>query len=252
MDIQQWQPQEIIHAISFDCDGTLSNIEGIDEVAKLNHCKNDVAKLTHEAMSLTGLSKSLYKQRLDLVKPTQSQTETLAEIYLQNVTLDCIQTINILKRMNKSIYIISAGNNPAVSLFGEKLSVPAENCSAINLFFNEDGSYKGYDSDSPLCDSAGKIGILSNIKQKHNTVLHIGDGLNDTPAVNTVTRFIGYGGHYFRKNIADLSPFYLSCESLLALLPLTLTQEEVNQLNPDDAIQYKTGCELLNDHLHIK
>ncbi len=252
MDIKQWQPQEIIHAISFDCDGTLSNIEGIDEIAKLNNCKKEVAELTYKAMSLTGLSKKLYKQRLDLVKPTKSQTETLADIYLDNVTLDCKQTIAILKRMNKDIYIISAGNNPSVSLFGEKLTIAKENCFAIDLFFNDDGSFRNYDSSSPLCESTGKIGILNKIKQKHNTVLHIGDGLNDTPAVDTVTRFVGYGGHCFRKNIAELSPFYLSCESLAALLPLVLTQTEVELLNQKDAQHYQSGYELLQENLLIK
>jgi phosphoserine phosphatase len=252
MNKKLWQPQTTIHAISFDCDGTLSNIEGIDELAALSHTKEEVAALTHRAMNLTGLSSSLYEQRLALVKPTLEHTESLADLYWDNMTVDCQQVIEILQRLNKEIYIISAGNNPAVSLFGRKLSIPQKNIFAIDIFFDAKGNYSGFDKASALCESSGKVDILKAIKQQHQTVLHIGDGLNDTPAVDTVTRFIGYGGHCFRDNIAQLSPFYLTCESLCALLPLALTQAEADSLTAEETTYYQAGTDLLQDHLIVR
>ncbi|TAK75879.1 MAG: phosphoserine phosphatase, partial [Gammaproteobacteria bacterium] len=59
-----WQPQAPIPAIVFDCDGTLSMIEGIDELAKHNGVSEAVQALTAEAMEKTGLHPDLYRQRL--------------------------------------------------------------------------------------------------------------------------------------------------------------------------------------------
>ena len=109
-----------LDTIIFDCDGTLSQIEGIDYLAEINNAKEAVAVLTEQAMSKTGLSSSLYEARLNLVKPTVTQISMLAQIYTDNVSPHAEKVIHILKKLGKEIYIFSAGVNPAVKLFGKK------------------------------------------------------------------------------------------------------------------------------------
>lgn len=50
MAIQSWHLKHTIDAIVFDCDATLSQIEGIDGLAKVNGVEERVRLLTEEAM----------------------------------------------------------------------------------------------------------------------------------------------------------------------------------------------------------
>ena len=97
-----------INAICFDCDSTLSSIEGIDFLAHENNVGHDVTKLTETAMNNSGLSPQLYQDRLDLVKPTLAQLKNLATQYKETQTRDLDITLAILKKLDKAVFIISA------------------------------------------------------------------------------------------------------------------------------------------------
>src|SRR5829696_8761045 len=109
MNIPPWQLQTPISAIVFDCDGTLSAIEGINELARNNGVYDIVSELTHEAMSKTGLNPNVYQNRLELINPTQAQVQQLAQLYSIHCVPDANDVIRIFQRMNKSVYIMSAG-----------------------------------------------------------------------------------------------------------------------------------------------
>src|SRR5579863_8854630 len=98
MTTNPWQLQTPLEAIIFDCDGTLSRIEGIDELARRNGAGEKVRDLTEEAMGKTGLNLCLYKKRLDLVKPTQEQVISLGMEYFTNRVPDLEATLSLLKR----------------------------------------------------------------------------------------------------------------------------------------------------------
>ena len=56
MVIPVWQLKTSIDALIFDCDGTLSRIEGIDVLADQNGVGDAVKQLTHDAMTHMGLN----------------------------------------------------------------------------------------------------------------------------------------------------------------------------------------------------
>ena len=66
MTTTDWQLKNPIEAIVFDCDGTLSAIEGVNELAKNSGVHQIIEELTHKAMSVAGLNPELYQKRLDL------------------------------------------------------------------------------------------------------------------------------------------------------------------------------------------
>ncbi len=68
-----------IDCIIFDCDGTLTAIEGIDALAEKNGVSQEVSALTAYAMGQAGINPDIYQQRLGLVRPTSSQVQQLAE-----------------------------------------------------------------------------------------------------------------------------------------------------------------------------
>src|SRR4051794_8477918 len=96
-----WIIDSPIDAVVFDCDGTLSKIEGIDELAALNGVGELITRMTQTAMAKTGLSEELYNQRLELVKPNEKQVLALADAYFQERTEDAAAIIQIFRRLNK-------------------------------------------------------------------------------------------------------------------------------------------------------
>lgn len=236
-----WQCIHPIDAILFDCDGTLSQIEGIDELAKHHQVIDIVQRITRDAMGKSGMSPEVYAERLDLTKPNQQEVDALVDAYYEQITPDVLEVIEILQRLNKSVFIVSAGLFPSVAGFAKKLKIPKENIFAVNILFDEKGQYCNFDHTSPMVFKNGKQKIVSLIKNKYNTIAFIGDGLSDYEVCEDVTRFVGYGGVFYRENIAKLCQFYIKTLRLRALLPLLLTTYEYDILLPHEKKLYAEG-----------
>lgn len=236
-----WQLTDPINAIIFDCDGTLSKIEGIDELATSNNTSHIVQELTQEAMGKTGMNVGIYNKRLEIVNPTQEKILALGENYIKNHSPDAKEVIAIFKALNKPVYIISAGIFQAVNIFANWLGIDESHVYAVNVFFDDKGHYAGFDEQSPLVTRNGKQIFVNTLSQDLPRLGYIGDGLNDYEVYHLVTRFIGYGGAYYRQNIADLCEFYVKNASLAAILPLLLTQDEYQQLNSTHQLLYNKG-----------
>jgi phosphoserine phosphatase len=241
MSVNSWQVKTPISAIIFDCDGTLSAIEGIDELAKNNNATDIVQRLTQDAMGKSGMNVNLYQQRLDLVQPTQQQILELGEKYIAHCVPDVFEVIQLLKRLNKDIYIISAGLQPSVAMLGHYLNIPTAHIYAVGMEFNAKGQYVDFDRRSPLVNRNGKRVIVNELKKVHDNILYVGDGLNDLEVKDLVNRFIGYGGIYYRENIKTACEYYLTAASMSAMLPYTLTEDEIPLLNVDEKKLYQNG-----------
>lgn len=237
----QWLLETPIEAILFDCDNTLSHIEGIDELAEKNGVADSVKQMTADAMTHTGLTLDIYRKRLQLTRPTQQQLNWLGKYYIQHVTEDARAVIQIFQKFKKAIYILSAGLRPSVIMLGEYLNVSVENIFAVDIYFDQQGKYINFDENSVLVENIGKKSIVQKIKQQYAYLGYCGDGLNDCSVMSFVTRFIGYGGACYRKNIAEMCEYYLTQHSLTGLLPLFLTKKESEQLNFSEQKLYQKG-----------
>ena len=81
MQAENWQLKTALDAIVFDCDGTLSAIEGIDVLADAQGVGAEVKVLTEQAMSKDGITLDLYQKRMELVRPTHKQLMHLGDQY---------------------------------------------------------------------------------------------------------------------------------------------------------------------------
>lgn len=248
----QYQPSYPFDAICFDCDNTLTNAEGIDELAKLNGVEAQVKTLTDLAMSNEDISLQLYQERLEVTKPSQQQFDMLSELYYKQKSKDVIDVIQTLNFLNKPIFVISAGNDPAVTHFSAQLGIPGHRVFAVKVFFDTQGNYLGFDENSPMTQRAGKQQIIAHIKKNHPKILHIGDGNNDLAVKPIVDLFIGYGGSVTRDGVKNNSDIFIQCESMLPILPLCLHHTEASQLPPEYYKNFSQGIALLNDHVTIK
>jgi len=241
---QHWQVTEPFTAVIFDCDGTLSSIEGIDYLAKLQGVYAQVAKLTQRAMSTSGLTPELYEQRLAWVKPSRSDVQRLGVEYCHHLMPHVVEVIATLQQFNKDVYIISAGLRAAVNEVALHLAIPETHVQAVDIFFNDHDAYDHFDLQSPLIHNQGKQKFVQDIQKNHSQILYVGDGLNDLAMQPLVTRFVGFGGAFYREHIANKSDFYIT--DYATLLPLALTKSECDILNASALSLYQQG--LFNLH----
>lgn len=218
-----------LDAVIFDCDGTLSLVEGIIELARQNGILDQICALTEKAMGESGVNTLLYRQRLELVKPELAQTIALADTYQQHLTPDVDHVITTLQQLGKAVFVVSAGMKQAVEPFAAKLNIPTKNVYSVDIKFDANGKYQDFDADSPLVRQHGKAEIVAVLRKKYARIAHIGDGMNDAEAAHCVDLFIGYGGSFFRQKIADLSDAYIDSKSIASVLSFLLTPEEANK-----------------------
>jgi len=226
LKVAKWALSSPLHAIFFDCDGTLSLIEGIDYLAELNGVGDEVCAITRQCMTESGMSLSSYRQRLDLVRPTALHIQQLAQWYIRQVTPDAKTVIDVLQQMDKKIYLISAGIKAALLPLAKFLGITEESVFAVDVTHNRKGEYLGFNQNSDLVQPDGKSRQIRLINPTGNRCALIGDGITDLEAQSVVTRFIGYGGLGEKPIIKENADFYITSKSLLPVLALCLTTEE--------------------------
>ncbi|KTC71514.1 phosphoserine phosphatase [Legionella birminghamensis] len=224
-------PLEPIQKIFFDCDGTLSLIEGINVIAEFNGVGKEVSDITLKCMSETGMLPEAYRQRLHLVKPQLQQIQDLGGLYIQHVAPGAKELIECFNYLKKDIYIISAGIKAAITLFAKYLEIPEAHILAVDVFFDENDQYKAFDEQCYMVYPDGKSRQIKAVNQMNPGLSAlIGDGVSDLEAKPVVNRFIGYGGFSIKQRVRDEADFYLASKHFMPLLSLCLTQEEHQQI----------------------
>jgi phosphoserine phosphatase len=214
-------------AVCFDCDSTLTSIEGIDELAERAGCRPEIAALTDAAMNGLIPLEEVYAKRLDLVRPDRSALAWLVERYAEETVHGAADTIATLKRHGKAVYVISSGLLQAVAEFAGTIGISPEKVYAVKVYFDAGGMYQGFDASSPLCRSNGKAAICRELAAKHGGIAMVGDGLTDLATREGGAYVVGYGGVAAREVMRQGAEFYVATPSLTGTLPALLTDEEL-------------------------
>ncbi|MEI6709036.1 MAG: HAD-IB family phosphatase [Methylococcales bacterium] len=203
--------------ICFDCDSTLSKIEGIDELAKNVGLGDELAELTNAAMNGIVPLEAVYEKRLALIQPKQADIDALAQQYIAEIVDGVTAVFVTLHAQGKTIHIISGGLRQAILPLAAFLNVPDDCVHAVDIYFNDDGSYKDYERASPLARTGGKADIVSQIKGQY-TIAVIGDGKTDMEAKQAGAFVIGFGGVVDRAIVRELADVYVAESDLTAVL----------------------------------
>lgn len=206
--------------VCFDCDSTLSKIEGIDELARRVGLGDELAKLTDAAMNGEVALEDIYGKRLDLIKPNRDAILWLADLYISELVDGVQEVFAKLQKQQKTLHIISGGLLPALLPLAKLLNVPAENVHAVDVYFAENGDYLDYETESPLAKNGGKAAIIKSLNAKN--LVMIGDGKTDLEAQQAGAKVIGFGGVVNRKIVANCADFFVAEENLTAILPFLL------------------------------
>lgn len=227
-----WPPFDLIF---FDCDSTLSAIEGIDELARAKGKAGRVGLLTNKAMDGELDLADVYGKRLKAIKPTRAQLKAVEERYWETAVEDALEVVSALRFLDKQVFIISGGLIDAVMGFGRRLGVDPERIRAVELEYNElSGRWWDYHEPQaqhaktyldygagPLTVSEGKSRIIAELASAQaGRRLMIGDGASDLATQDAVDLFIGYGGVVTRQALVHESQVFIHTESLAPVLPL--------------------------------
>ncbi len=227
----RWPPYDHIF---FDCDSTLSTIEGIDILAEQAGKKDAVEALTKAAMEGELGLEDVYAKRLAAINPSKEQIHQIRQAYKDNPVEDSAELIDVLQTIGHKVYIISGGIYAPVAEYGISLGVARDNIRAVKIEFDQlsgqwwlingdrqaDASYSGFD-EGPLTISDGKAQIVKELlgDQKGRSLL-IGDGSSDLRASHAVDLFVGFGGVESRKPVLDEAPVFIHSTSIAPLLAL--------------------------------
>lgn len=206
-----------VDIICFDCDSTLSKIEGIDELAKNVGLGDELAELTNAAMNGIVPLEAVYEKRLALIQPKQADISALAQQYIDEIVDGVPEVFNTLALAGKELHIISGGLRQAILPLAALLKVPEHRVHAVNIYFHDDGSYQDYQRDSPLARTGGKADIVSQIKGQSGIAV-IGDGKTDMEAKQAGAFVIGFGGVADRAIVRELADVYVAETNLTAVL----------------------------------
>lgn len=188
--------------VIFDCDSTLSAIEGVDEVA--GDLKAESSLLTEMAMQGAIPLQDVYGRRLDLIRPSSEAIARLGDRYIEALVPEALEVVRELHRLGITIQIISGGFAQPVERVGEYLGVSSDRVAAVRLEFNADGSYRDFDRTSPMTRSGGKREwIREHDARLPRRRLMVGDGVTDLETRDVVDCFAAFAGVVRRDMVVN-------------------------------------------------
>ncbi|WP_018970559.1 HAD-IB family phosphatase [Rubritalea marina] len=207
--------------IIFDCDSTLSSIEGIDELARAKGPEvfAEVEALTNAAMNGEVPLDQVFARRLDIIRPDQATCSTIGQLYIDTVEPTAVSTLNTLREKGWTIAILSGGFKRLIEPLAEFLGI--ERIEAVPLELDSEGKYLRFDNSYPTTYNGGKPEIIQQLKQEFSpdTVVMVGDGVSDLETKPEVDCFIGYGGYTPRPKVQEGSDHFIyKLDELLALV----------------------------------
>jgi len=214
--------------LAFDCDSTLSAIEGIEELAGMAHGP-ELARLTRDAMDGLVPLEEVYGRRLDRVRPSRAEVERIGRLYVERRVPGVELLFAALRALEKRVVIVSGGLLPAVRELARFLGVAPADVHAVDVAFDDAGGYAGFDRASPLARGGGKPKLLRELAHPRPIAL-VGDGATDLEAAPVVDRFVAFGGVARREAVFGAAAVRCDAPDLGALAPLLLSAEELERL----------------------
>ncbi len=210
--------------VVFDCDSTLSAIEGVNELAAMNGVLGEVAEMTTRAMCGEVPFEQVFARRLELIRPTARQMAALGALYTSTLVEDAVAVVSALTFIGIDVHLISGGYREALLPVARKLGLHPCRLHANELYFDDHGQYAGFDAANPLARSGGKREVLRRLPPVQST-LFIGDGASDAEVCADVDLFVGYGGVEKRGAVSRLAPVYLHTKSMAPLVVMAAGME---------------------------
>ncbi len=232
-----WRPFPVT---LFDCDSTLSTVEGIDELADGDEQQQQIAELTDAAMEGTLPLEDVYGERLSVLQPTRAQMRSIRDRYKSTVVPHAREVIAALNDHGNESWVISGGLYEPVAEFATWLGVPSNQVHAVPTEFDPlNGEwwapnqaverYASY-SSSGLTTSTGKADIIRRHVNNSGRKMFIGDGTSDLATADTVDLFVAFAGVVSRPAVVAAAPVVVTSPSIAPVLALATSPSTVKDM----------------------
>lgn len=219
--------------VVFDCDSTLSSIEGIDELAAAHGV--DVRALTERAMRGEIKLEDVYKSRLDGIRPSRASVEAVGALYVERMLPHARELVAAVRGVGKRCALVSGGLEPAVAVLARAAGFDPRDVFTVAMRHDALGEYAGFDEGSPLARSGGKVEIVRALVRESGfrPFALVGDGVTDLEAVEQADspgRFVAFGGVARRDEVLARAAVTCAHADLAALVPLLFSRSEIDFL----------------------
>ncbi|MDQ3566115.1 MAG: HAD-IB family phosphatase [Pseudomonadota bacterium] len=215
--------------IFFDCDSTLSTLEGIDALAVRAGREHEISALTRAAMDGEQTLESIYGRRLETLRPDRQAVAWLGNQYVAAKVPGASAVVGTLISLGKEVHIVSGGIRQAVVPLAAVLSIPLARVHAVKVFHDAAGNYTGYDASSPLTRSGGKGAVCHRVAKNRRAAI-VGDGITDLDPAAYGIFTVGFGGVVRREAVQRRADAYVADRALTGVLEFLLTREEFRRL----------------------
>lgn len=229
-------------SVLFDCDSTLSAIEGIDELAREH--KAEIGRLTEKAMRGELALEAVYGRRLAIIRPSREELERVGALYVERLVAGARETVAALHEGGVEVRIISGGLRPAVLHVARALGIDEALVFAVDVSFDEHGRYAGFDEGSPLARQGGKSTLIASWADLARPTMLVGDGATDLEAKEVVDRFVAFAGVVARDAVVAGGDDVVRAPSLLPVLALALGDDVPRESGIRQLV--RQGLELLS------
>jgi phosphoserine phosphatase len=239
---------EFAHVV-FDCDSTLSAVEGIDVLAEGLGLEAEVAALTDAAMAGEIDLSDIYGARLEMLRPTEQAVAGLRAAYKRHIVEDAREVVAALREIGIAVYVVSGGLVEPVVEFAVHLGIDRANVRGVQARYDElsgewwrsghasEKTFAGFEAGA-LTRSDGKPEVIRELLgDARGLTMLVGDGASDQRAADTVDLFVGFGGVARRERVAEHAPVYLTAASLAPVLPIAAGPSGQLRLTSPDAVQ---------------
>lgn len=236
--------------VIFDCDSTLTFIEGADEIARRKGLAEEVARITHRGMNGEISFTESLRCRLRLIRPGRKDLDFLYHQYLENLVEDVAAVIQALQFLGKEVYIVTGGYQEAVEKLAVHLGLREDHVFGVRLRFGKNEDFVGF-RQGHLTRNGGKAKVIRRISRTGPT-LFVGDGVTDLEAKGETDLFVGFGGVVVRRIVKENCGLFLDSKTLAPILPLSCFAVEVKIIEGSRFRPlYEKGYNVLRDCLEI-
>lgn len=243
------------HTVVFDCDSTLSAIEGIDELAsavasdahaaapnsernaRAEELAQEIAALTRRAMAGELALETVYARRLELLRPTRAAIAAVGRRYVATAVPEARELLAALRALGKRVVIVSGGIRQAVDELARSLGFTPRDVFAVDVRHDAAGAYAGFDESSPLTTHAGKARVIERLAADGDPrgLAVVGDGITDLEGARAARRFVAFGGVVRRESVFARARAATDAPTFAALLDWLCSSAEIEALRASGA-----------------
>lgn len=189
-------------SVILDVDSTLSGIEGIDWLAarRGEAIAAECRALTERAMAGEIPLESVYRQRLEMIRPSAAELADLAEAYRRECASGVRELVRDLFGAGIAVHAVSGGLRPAILPFARWIGLGDGQVHAVGVRFDEEGAFTGWEEASPLATDSGKPATVASLGLS-KPVLAVGDGATDLAIRSIGVTFAAFTGFVRREPV---------------------------------------------------